>query len=303
MFSLPILDGPDALHLGHYSRQLVSNCPVGGIGREYFDLGLRLMLSYQHEMATKCFLACLMHCPHCALAHGLIALCHSPNYNFKGRPYYESTFHVDDVAQHDLLCIFPSQQVADRHSKAGIDVVEEIRRMRKKKSKSKKGSSAKQQNRNKAGDSGGSGGEGDVTALPDLISDVESQLLTAIRILTCCPGVDPDLADETVGVPYATAMRKVYQKYPKDAEVMYCFAESLMVLNAWQLYEYPSGNPVSDDVEETRAVLERALATEEHGHNAGLCHLYVHLSEMSAHPELALPACESLRTLFPHAGT
>jgi hypothetical protein len=24
---------------------------------------------------------------------------------------------------------------------------------------------------------------------------------------------------------------------------------------------------------------------------------------MSAHPELALPACESLRTLFPHAGT
>jgi hypothetical protein len=298
VFSLPILDGPDALHLGHYSRQLVSNCPPESIGRAYFDLGLRLMLSYQHEMATKCFLACLLHCPHCALAHGFIALCHSPNYNFKGRPYYESTFHAEDVAQHDLLCIFPSQQVADRHSKAGIDVVEEIRRLRKKKSKSKKGPSAKQQqSRSEVGDADAS------AVLPDLISDVESQLLSAIRILTCCPGVDPDLADETVGVPYATAMRKVYNKYPSDAEVIYCFAESLMVLNAWMLYEYPSGKPVSDDVEETRAVLERALATEEHGHHAGLCHLYVHLSEMSAHPELALPASESLRTLFPHAGT
>jgi hypothetical protein len=257
------------------------------------------MLSYQHEMAAKCFLACLELAPHCALAHGLIALCHSPNYNFKGRPYYESTFRAVDASLPDLLCVFPSQQVADRHSRAGVEVVEEVRRLHRKKAKGKKMSSSAKQSRNKSSDSGSSGAD---DKLPELVSDVEAQLLSAIRVLMGCPGVAPDLADETVGRPYANAMRKLYQKYPNDAEVIYCFAESLMVLNAWQLYEYPSGRPVCDDVEETRSALERALRLPEHVQHAGLCHLYVHLSEMSAHPELALSACQPLRTLFPHAG-
>ena len=57
-------------------------------------------------------------------------------------------------------------------------------------------------------------------------------------------------------------MRKVYERYgDEDPDVAYCFAEALMVLNAWMLYEYPSGRPVSDDVVETRNVLERALIT------------------------------------------
>jgi tetratricopeptide (TPR) repeat protein len=102
------------------------------------------------------------------------------------------------------------------------------------------------------------------------------------------------------GRPYADAMRKVYEKYPDDPEVAYCFAESLMVLNAWQLYEYPTGKAVSPDVDETRGVLEKSLAIHK-GH-AGLCHMYVHLSEMSGHPEMALEACEPLRHNFPQAG-
>jgi hypothetical protein len=232
VFSFPALDGPDALDVGDYARLAVSNCPPGGRGRAYFDLGLRLLLSYQHEIATKCFLACLESEPRCALAHGLIALCHSPNYNFKGRPYYESTFHPEDAGQHDLLCVFPSQTVADRHSRAGVETVEEIRRMHRRSQKSKGKSKA----RGKAsGDVAGAGAADEST--PELISDVEAQLLSAIRVLTGCPGVDPGLADETVGRPYAEAMRKLYRRYPLDAEVVYCFAESVMVLNAWQLYE------------------------------------------------------------------
>jgi tetratricopeptide (TPR) repeat protein len=73
-----------------------------------------------------------------------------------------------------------------------------------------------------------------------------------------------------------------------------------MVLNAWQLYEFPTGKPVSPDVDETRAVLEKALSV--HKEHAGLCHMYVHLSEMSAYPEKALEACLPLRHKFPHAG-
>lgn len=315
VFTFPPLDGPDAVDLGHYARCNVSNAgKAGSQGRAYFDLGLRLMLSYQHEMAAKCFLACLEHSPYCALAHGCIALCHSPNYNFKGRPYYESTCHLEEIHQPDLLCIFPSQQVADRHSRAAVETIEELRRRHKahapgssskKKTKAKgkgAGKTPANRNNNNPQSSDPPAAAGDETpVLPELISEVEAQLLQAIRILTCCPGVDPDLADETVGRPFATAMRKLYRKYPHDAEIVYCFAESIMVLNAWQLYEYPSGKPVSDDVEEVRHVLE--LALREHSHHAGLCHLYVHLSEMSAHPEAALSACQSLRTLFPDAGT
>lgn len=39
-----------------------------------------------------------------------------------------------------------------------------------------------------------------------------------------------------------------------------------------------------------------------HSHHAGLCHMYVHLSEMSAQPGKALEACRTLRSEFSHAG-
>lgn len=298
------------MDLGNYRRIGVTNVDVSETARTYFDLALRLMMSYQHEMASKCFLACLESAPDAALAHGLLALCHSPNYNFKGGAYYESACHFADVDQHDLRCVFPSQQVADRHSAAGVLKVEALKRLHRQ--HNKKRQQQPHQNRKKSRNSNSnttnSKSSDDTpatstttgTTVPDMISDVEAQLLAAIRILTGTPGIDPDLSDETVGRPYAAAMRKVYQNYPDDPDICYFFAESLMVLNAWQLYEYPSGQPVSPDVVETRTVLERALL--QHPHHAGLCHMYVHLSEMSAHPEKALAACQPLRTQFRHAG-
>ena len=78
-------------------------------------------------------------------------------------------------------------------------------------------------------------------AKTEFIADVEEQFLSAVRLLTGTPGVDPKFSDELVGRPYANAMRNVYRKYPDDPEMAYFFAESLMVLNAWKLYKYPSG--------------------------------------------------------------
>jgi hypothetical protein len=129
---------------------------------------------------------------------------------------------------------------------------------------------------------------------PQLITDVESQIVTAVRILTCNPGINAKIADELVGYPYAGAMRKIYSMYQNDAEVVYFFAEALMVLNAWELYEYPTGQPRSEDVLEIQRILETAL--EKHPDHAGLCHMYVHLSEMSSDPGRALSACIPLRS-------
>jgi hypothetical protein len=327
----------EKVDLGQYRRENVTNIEEPR-GREYFDMGLRLMLSYQHEMAARCFLACLEISPHCALAHGFVALCHSPNYNFKGEAYYESAHHPEDANNHDLLCIFPSQQVADRHSKMAVEKVEELRKLHRsagggggsgggsgggakgakkgKGSKNKGGGGNKSASNNTISNSNGrvNGHASDTITttnnnnnntqseqkFPNLISDVEGQLLGAIRKLTCHPGLDHSLSDDIVGRPYSNAMRKVYERHPNDPEVAYCFAEALMVLNAWQLYEFPTGQAVSPDVDETRQVLEKAL--QVHTEHAGLCHMYVHLSEMSAVPEKALTACLPLRHNFPHAG-
>jgi hypothetical protein len=129
---------------------------------------------------------------------------------------------------------------------------------------------------------------------PQQIRQVEVDILEAINVLCAHPGIDPALSVETVGRPYANAMREVAKKYPDDPDVAYFFVESLMVLNAWSLYEYPTGRPLTPDVFEIRDVLERLLRL--HPEHAGLCHLYVHLSEMSDDPAKALPACLPLRS-------
>ena len=219
----------------------------------------------------------------------------------------------------DLLCIFPSQQVADRHSKIGVELIEKIKKMHPgsgkggKKGRSKGGKKSKgRMRRLGSGSSNESSSQYNVDndpemkdgsadePLPDIISDVETQLLLAVRVLTSHPGLEHSLSDDIVGRPFADAMRKVYHNFPEDPEVAYFFAESLMVLNAWKLYEYPTGKPTSPDVDEVRGVLERSL--DMHNEHAGLCHMYVHLSEMSSHPEAALEACEPLRNKFPQAG-
>ena len=74
------------MELGSYRREAVSNLQNDD-SRRLFDDGLRLMLSYQHELASSFFLRCLEQSPYCVLAHGLIALCQSNNYNFKGTAY------------------------------------------------------------------------------------------------------------------------------------------------------------------------------------------------------------------------
>lgn len=280
-----------AINLGNYRRENVTNVDSldnENRGRAFFDMGLRHAFAYQHELSSKCFLACLHYSPYCVLAHALFAVCHSPNYNFKGKPYYESTNDPDEINLPDQSCVFPSQHVAERHSRMAVEKTEELRKMHRRGGGKKK----KKHGRNKAPSSA----EPTTTSpgQPQLISPVEAQLIAAVRILTCNPGVNADLADELVGRPYADAMRKVYQAFSDDAEVTYLFAEALMVLNAWELFEYPTGKPKTDDVLETSTVLKNALV--KHPKHAGLCHLYVHLSEMSSDPGQALSACLPLRT-------
>jgi tetratricopeptide (TPR) repeat protein len=102
---------------------------------------------------------------------------------------------------------------------------------------------------------------------------------------------------------YAAAMREVYREHPDDLDVAALFADALMNLTPWALWDTATGRPAAGSATvAARQVLERALARRDGRGHPGLLHLYIHLMEMSATPETALGAAELLRDLVPDAG-
>jgi tetratricopeptide (TPR) repeat protein len=94
---------------------------------------------------------------------------------------------------------------------------------------------------------------------------------------------------------YADAMREVWKKYPRDADVGTLFAESMMDLrpwNQWTLDGQP--NPGTDEI---IATLDAVLKLNRKHPFAN--HLYIHAAEASPHPERADAAADRLRQLQP----
>lgn len=100
---------------------------------------------------------------------------------------------------------------------------------------------------------------------------------------------------------FAEAMRKAAGDYPEDLDVQAIFADALLNLTPWKMWDLFSGAP-APQTEEARAVLERGLARPGGMDHPGLTHLFVHLMEMSPEPEAALKVADRLRTLVPDAG-
>jgi tetratricopeptide (TPR) repeat protein len=102
---------------------------------------------------------------------------------------------------------------------------------------------------------------------------------------------------------YADAMREVYRSHPDDLDVAALFADALMNLTPWALWDQATGQPAEGAATlETKAVLERALTTDRGRSHPGVLHMYIHLMEMSPRPEDALAAGDLLRDLVPDAG-
>jgi tetratricopeptide (TPR) repeat protein len=103
---------------------------------------------------------------------------------------------------------------------------------------------------------------------------------------------------------FAEAMRKAFEAHPDSLEVRTIFAEALLNLTPWKMWNLRTGTPAEGaSTVEARAVLEEALTQHPAAiRHPGLLHLYVHLMEMSPFPEKALKAGDALRTLVPDAG-
>jgi tetratricopeptide (TPR) repeat protein len=127
---------------------------------------------------------------------------------------------------------------------------------------------------------------------------VEQALIGALarRYPTAKP-LDPATI-RPVLVAYATAMKSVAKQYPQDLDVQTLYAESLMTINAWKLWD-AQGKPGPDTLQIV-ATLESVLARDPH--HTGANHYYVHAIEASPHPEKALESAERLKTAMPGAG-
>ncbi|HET7243353.1 MAG TPA: tetratricopeptide repeat protein [Streptosporangiaceae bacterium] len=149
---------------------------------------------------------------------------------------------------------------------------------------------------------------GDATGPARPAAPVERALLQAMaaRYPAAAPASD-DAWDPAAGgaqnAGYAAAMREVYRSHPGDLDVAALFADALLNLTPWALWDIATGDPAQGAATlEAKAVLEEALASPEGRAHPGILHMYIHLMEMSARPEEALAAGDLLRDLVPDAG-
>lgn len=133
------------------------------------------------------------------------------------------------------------------------------------------------------------------------VSSTERDLIRAVarRYPSPEPADDPRLWN----VAYADAMRGVYREHGDNLNVAALFAEALMNLTPWQMWDVSAGTEAAGAATvETTEVLEQALTDPRARNHPAVLHLYVHLMEMSPHPERALRAADWLRNLVPDAG-
>jgi tetratricopeptide (TPR) repeat protein len=98
---------------------------------------------------------------------------------------------------------------------------------------------------------------------------------------------------------WATAIKAVAHRYPKDDDASTLYAEALMDLRPWN-YWTNAGKPLAPSTLEQLAVLERV--TRRNPNHPGACHFYIHAIEASNDAARAVPCADRLGSLMPGSG-
>lgn len=109
---------------------------------------------------------------------------------------------------------------------------------------------------------------------------------------------DPKVDLVKLAHDYANAMRALAHKYPDDPDAQVLFAESLMDLHPWQLFNVEG--KANENTPEIIATLEATL--KRWPDNIGANHYYIHAVEAGPHPELANSSAKRLESAVPAAG-
>lgn len=137
------------------------------------------------------------------------------------------------------------------------------------------------------------------------LTDAKPEERALIEALASRYPTDPGVEDyQPFNDGFSAAMKPVYEAYPDDLEIAFVYAEALMNRTPWQLWDTEKGVPNPDaSTPEAMAVMERAFdQTPGAWDHPGLLHMYIHLMEMSPHPERALRHGDRLKDLVPDAG-
>ena len=102
----------------------------------------------------------------------------------------------------------------------------------------------------------------------------------------------------TFETDYRVAMAAVNKTIPNDPDVMSLYAESIMDLRPWGLYDRAGRPAIDTQLAETLLTEARKKRSDHIGAN----HYLIHAVESSLHPEEALTSAELLRTRVPDAG-
>lgn len=120
-----------------------------------------------------------------------------------------------------------------------------------------------------------------------------------IRALSARYAKDPPEDRKSLDIAYSEAMKKVWLKYPEDPDIGALYAESMMDLHPWDLYEKDSGLPKAW-TPELLNVLEKLMKLNPK--HPGAHHFYIHAVEASANPEKGLASAKLLPSLVPGSG-
>lgn len=128
------------------------------------------------------------------------------------------------------------------------------------------------------------------------VTEKELRLIKALNTrYTAQPPQDRSALDQT----YSAEMKKVYQQFPNDPDIGALYAESLMNLHHWDLYDKQTQLPKAWTAE-LIAVLEHLIKINPK--HPGAHHFYIHAMEASATPEKALASAGLLDTLVRGSG-
>ncbi|MHC0440196.1 hypothetical protein [Flavobacterium sp. 3-210] len=120
-----------------------------------------------------------------------------------------------------------------------------------------------------------------------------------IDALTVRYVANPPSDRKPLDIAYAAAMKKVYVKFSSDPDIGALYAESLMNLHPWDLYDKNTGATKEWTPEIVKVLEELMIKNPKH---PGAHHFYVHAIEASATPEKAFKSAKLLENLVPGSG-
>jgi tetratricopeptide (TPR) repeat protein len=129
--------------------------------------------------------------------------------------------------------------------------------------------------------------------LKEPCSPVEKALIDAIAVRY---SADSSMDQKVLNEKYREAMGKVYRQFPKHGDVATLYADALMLLHPWDLYNHDySPKPWTPQIV---ATIKQALRLSPS--HPGANHYFIHAMEASARPSEALKSAKTLATAMPN---